>query len=292
MDIYQESNDSTRFDFFDHHHPAVIKMLTQKAIEQLAHHRVTMVLGAGNCNDIPLDLLLETFDTVVLVDVDETALDFACNTKIGSPSASKLTKIVTDLTGIHSAIKQLTPPITDEQIDSVLNQIVQPFPLSSPLIEWQGRCDLVLSIGVVSQLVDPLIDNFYQDEISRSSQTFIPMQNAVADQHFNQIRFLCSPIGIGILVFERYSSKPVAQDPPKMKQYLYLLSRVEENTTDILNLLQKPTWTPCRMRGTKPLLSLVQQTRHDGLFAWPWIFNHEQIYLMMGWLLRFESMSS
>lgn len=291
MDIYQTSNDSTRFNFIDHHHPAIIKHLTQKAIEQIATHHVAMVLGAGNCNDIPLDLLLETFDTIVLVDIDEKALDFVCNTKIDSHSASKIMKIVTDLTGIHNAIKQLMLPITDEQIGNVLNQIAQSFPPSSPLVEWFGQCDLVLSIGVVSQLIFPLLDAYYQAGIINNLHAFSPVMDAVSQQHYNQIQGLCAPDGAVLLALDLYTSKSIKKDPITFGKYCVLLGRLNDMTSEeVLSQLDKD-WAYCRMQHAQFMRTFIDLHEHGSHWIWPWIFTLEEIYLMMGWILRFESRS-
>lgn len=287
MDIYQQCNRQNRAESVDPNHLAVVTDLTQKSIERLSHYGIAMVLGAGNCQDIPLNLLLETFKTVVLVDVDREALDFARSATLGTLLGEKLETVVTDLTGIHNVVKKIKSPIKDEQIHAIMGKIVQPFPPSSPLVEWQGQCDLTLSVDVVSQLVDPLINTRYHGEFARNPQTFIPLQDAVTAQHYSQIRSLRSSNGgIGLLAFELYSSESLAGNPIKMKQYTTLLSKLpDESADEVLSCFDKNTWTPCRIRSAQPLRSLLEQEEYGSYWLWSWEFDVSQIYLMMGWLL-------
>jgi len=79
-------------------HQLAVKNLVKEALPRLSQRKVVMVLGAGNCRDIPLDLLSREFQTIVLVDIDGDALIHA---RQKAPTAITLT---CDITGLHDWI--------------------------------------------------------------------------------------------------------------------------------------------------------------------------------------------
>src|SRR3954452_18851336 len=71
-------NRSTRdhWDHFAQHRRKVCELLVPENVSAAARGKLC-VLGAGNCNDLDLPRLLESFDQIDLVDIDPTALSTA-----------------------------------------------------------------------------------------------------------------------------------------------------------------------------------------------------------------------
>lgn len=107
------------------------------------------LLGAGNCNDVELDLLAQRFGTIHLVDIDGAALDRARARQTPDVRARLVLHPGVDLTGL---LGQLDAWAVDEPDLATLNKatdvgaavVVQGLPV--------GTCDVAVSCCLMSQL--------------------------------------------------------------------------------------------------------------------------------------------
>src|SRR4051794_13265654 len=72
-------------------HRAQVTQLLREAARDLPAPRRLCVLGAGNCNDLALGMLLDSYDEVHLVDLDADALAAGVNRQ--GPSARQRLKL-------------------------------------------------------------------------------------------------------------------------------------------------------------------------------------------------------
>ena len=112
------------------------------------------VLGAGNCNDVDLPVLLQTFREVHLVDLDSQALQFGVERQLTGGSSGSGRVVLhggVDMTGIAerlAAWSQGQPPQQSE-----LRECAE-LASSCPLMELAEPFDVVASVCLLSQLID------------------------------------------------------------------------------------------------------------------------------------------
>lgn len=140
-------------------HRDLVKKLVDQAAGGIRRGRC-LVLGAGNCNDIPLDHLTDTFVEVVLFDLDASAMT-AGTARLSPQQRTRCRLLAGDLTGLHSsgvaealarrARHGLWPEL--EQYLRTLRKKIQPLPPA----ELDSGYDLVVSVCVATQLFVPFI---------------------------------------------------------------------------------------------------------------------------------------
>jgi len=148
------------------------------------------VLGAGNCNDIDLARLCETFAEVHLVDLDGDAMAAAVNWQ-DPPHANRVHYHGgVDLTGVFDELGKL-------------KHAVDVLPLLSDfhLSMLDGPFDMVVSLCTLSQLIEAVALNFGEDD-----EHFLDVVTAVRRQHIRLMTELTAPGGVGLLVFDFSSS--------------------------------------------------------------------------------------
>lgn len=140
-----------RWQVFEAHRRTVTRLLT--ACDPSNRGRLC-VLGAGNCNDLVLKELVETYGEIHLVDLDATALEQGvARQKLGpDPNAIHLHKGI-DVTGIGHLMERWSPGgVMDvEEADRCIEYALaaQPGPLPKP-------CSVVASTCLLSQLLESL----------------------------------------------------------------------------------------------------------------------------------------
>ena len=95
-----------------------------------------VVVGAGNLLDVPLDVLTDRFDEVVLADIFH-----AKDTRRRVQQMSNVTLIDADVTGAARAV-----------FDAARRQDVRSLPTSAPPVLDVGPIDLIVSVNLLSQL--------------------------------------------------------------------------------------------------------------------------------------------
>jgi len=127
----------------------------EKLMEQILkakNNGRAVVLGAGNCNDLDLNLLSSSFAEVYLLDLDLKAMELGLNRqKPQNPGKIKLLEF--DLTGILGEINLM---IRDTSLDTLISTLkaVNNNPKLPP--GFEQSFDLVVSAGVITQIIYPL----------------------------------------------------------------------------------------------------------------------------------------
>lgn len=92
-------------EIFDQHRQRVMHLLKRVACETAGR---LCVLGAGNCNDLKLDELLNAFEKVVLVDIDQTAVASAVARSIPETLRDRIhVAESTDVTGVFEYLQSI-----------------------------------------------------------------------------------------------------------------------------------------------------------------------------------------
>lgn len=123
-----------------------------------------IVLGAGRCDEIPLDLLVERFFEVRLVDADRAALDEGLRAAaLSVEAANRVTLEIADLTGLTDTLLERAKFLANEapSFDAWLERVIE---LTTELRPWPltlgdglpsavtPRFDLVVASCVLCQL--------------------------------------------------------------------------------------------------------------------------------------------
>jgi hypothetical protein len=187
-----EYNRSTRahWDHFARHRGRVAELLVP---DQLATGGRLCVLGAGNCNDLDLPRLLETFDQIDLVDLDADAIRAAVERQgMGGEPRVRLHGGL-DLTAAAPILAdwpRCRP--TDRQVDDCVRAIT-----ATPQPAIGGPFDVILSPCVLSQICLSANDALAPRHPRRRD-----LRDAIRRRHVRQIVEWLAPGGSGLLVID------------------------------------------------------------------------------------------
>ena len=155
------------------------------------------LLGAGNLNDFDLAALLTAFREIVLVDLDADALQrgltrqsLAGETRIQIVAPVDVSGVFTELTAMEN------PQAREAAIEHCLRTLAQ-----TPDFGWRGSCDVVASVGLLTQLIDGVTRT-----IDESHPRSWEVVSALRTQHLRLMLELASPGGAAVLVTEVVSS--------------------------------------------------------------------------------------
>ncbi|MCH7990460.1 MAG: hypothetical protein IID46_15070 [Planctomycetes bacterium] len=163
------------------------------------------VLGAGNCNDLDLSKLVESFCEVHLVDLDGDALQAALERQGMAGHSSIVTHGGIDLTGVCDDLAQYSPHHPPSEID--LRRIIAAAD-SFRLPDEIGRFETVISTCLLSQLHNAVVRS-----VGKSHLHFLDMLKAVRHGHLRLLTDLTLPGGRGVLVSDFTSSETVSDLP-------------------------------------------------------------------------------
>ncbi len=156
------------------------------------------LLGAGNCNDVDLQQLVDRCQEVALVDLDADALQQAVERQqLPGHSAIRLQSGI-DLTGIfdHLAPDFATSEHGQTEQVAELTRLVESFSPSGLATGF----DVVASVCLLSQLIDAVARRFPDPQVS------LPLLQAVRRRHLRLLLEHCRPGGTAILFSEVVSS--------------------------------------------------------------------------------------
>ncbi|MFT5327701.1 MAG: hypothetical protein ACI8P0_005593 [Planctomycetaceae bacterium] len=181
------------------------------------------LLGAGNCNDVDLKRLAETFDEIHLVDLDEDALaDGVRRARLENAQGTIHLHAGLDLCGVFSGLANIDP--TDEAATqgdiAALAEAAMEFSTPAGL----GRSitagfDTVASVGLLSQLIEGILSRIPNPE------TALPLITAVRTRHLRLLLQLARPGGYGVLVTEIVSSDSASEIASTSEEALPVLLR-------------------------------------------------------------------
>lgn len=123
-----------------------------------------LLLGAGNGNDVDISVIESIFDEIVLVDLDESALDRFIS-KTSNPD--KFKKVILDLSGVGNQVKPLKH-MSERHIIEHLKSL-------KPFIEWErisGQFDFVMNCNYTTQLIGPYFFTHYKKQRKNPPKDF------------------------------------------------------------------------------------------------------------------------
>ena len=196
-------------------HQGAVRTLVQQALSQIPSRNTALILGAGNCRDIPLEILTNEFQLVILADADDTTIRHVAAT------GKNMLAIPCDLSGLHqwmATLPHLEATTASERQDieeAWKTRAIPPIPAEHPLTPWIGQCDLVLSIGVATQLIFPALV-FHTGNHQIAEQP--PWPNIIVEtarSHRKLAQDLLQPQGIGVFSTEIMTSENVTARLPR-----------------------------------------------------------------------------
>ena len=193
------ANRSTRehWTYFASHRAEIHKLLVTGLRPSAEPAGRLCVLGAGNCNDIDVPALLETFAEVHLVDIDAGAVGAAVERQGVASSPRVRLHGGVDLTGMAARFADWDKaPPTDGDVLSAAREIVWP-----GVPDVGGPFDAVLSPCLLSQLV-----GYASDVLGGSHQRRRELLVALRRRHLRQVTELLTPSGTGLIVCDVASS--------------------------------------------------------------------------------------
>lgn len=176
------------------------------------------VLGAGNCNDLDLNQLLQVFSEIHLVDLDERALRYALDFQKLS-GHSQISLHVCDLTGVGQqlAIWNAGDSDSDASLTQLVDKLSRPAELNLP-----GPFDVVCSTCLLSQLIHLVVT-----AVGDTHTRFEELITAIRFQHLQTMCDLMGENGAGLLVSDFVSSASAPDMPhvpdEQFQQYLHQL---------------------------------------------------------------------
>lgn len=219
-----------------------------------------LVLGAGNCNDIDLSKLLNTFAEVHLADLDSEALNEGVLRQNVQRHPAVTLHGGIDLMGITevcSKWKEGTSPDVNE-IGSVLNLARHH--------EWpytKDYFDVTASVGLLSQLTETVILS-----IGEAHPRMMDLLRGVRSRHMQLLLETARVGGRAILITELVSSS----------SYPGLRDTSQADLTDVLHQLiagrnfftgLNPVVLKCLWQESPELAPLVEQVQLSS----PWLWN-------------------
>ena len=194
-------NEASRLDWdrYQLHRERVTNLILESVDQQPTRPPGSLcILGAGNCNDVDLAALTARFHRIDLVDLDGAALTAAVDQARQREPLSCQIQLHQgfDVTGVYDQIaiwREERP--TSTQIDAVKAT------LSKLHLPTEARFDVVVSVGLVSQLIDTLTRHLREDH-----PEFIPLLQAVRQQHLLLLAALIRPGGHGVLLVDFVST--------------------------------------------------------------------------------------
>ncbi len=233
------------------------------------------LLGAGNCNDVSLPRLLELFQQIHLVDIDEEALGRA---RKGLSKLEK-TRVIAhdsvDLSGLFKNFSDKIPsaPAAPEELAHEISVNV----LGSQL----GRHEVVVSCCLMSQLDRTLIDVL--EGRKRANPALESYREGVMLGQLRIMTELLAPGGVGIIANDLLGSGQVDLDSIHERGDL-----AEFTKQAILHRRCDPSVDPVRIRQLLRRDPILKRASHEvkTVGTWLWTVTHKEKYLVQA--LRFR----
>jgi hypothetical protein len=186
------------------HRERVSELLLDTVKEPATRTRRLCVLGAGNCNDLDLKRLAETFGEIHLVDLDGDALAEAVRRSGLNDEPDRIRLHAGhDLCGVFpalSAIERGNSVATANDI-AALAWAATHCPMPEGLHESiTGGFDTVASVGLLSQLIEGVLTRIPNPEAA------LPLLAAIRSRHLRLLLELARPGGSAVLVTEIVST--------------------------------------------------------------------------------------
>jgi hypothetical protein len=257
--IERNQESRNKWDLYQSHREKITALLISKSKSK---DDKLCILGAGNCNDLNLNVLTKYFREIHLVDIDEQAIyDGILRQELGNSDNIYVHGSI-DLTGSLPYLRELKQDkkhATMEVKDFIQKTIL---PLNLDINEPFG---VVASLCTLTQLISTVVDALGDDH-TYFSDFILKIRN----HHLNQLVNLVEPEGWGFLITDIVSSDSFAK----------MSTISEENFLEVINqlILNQNFFhgvNPYRINSVLSSNPFVSKTQI--LHPWRWNFG-ERIY--------------
>ncbi|WP_156896635.1 hypothetical protein [Desulfovirgula thermocuniculi] len=273
------------YDAWSHHREAVKKLISE-SLHYLKKRDRCIVLGAGNCNDIPLEYLGENFQQVHLADIDRQSLLRALS-RLPDNMNKKFQTLYIDLTGLNETeiFKDFVEASRQRYYKRFLSSLrkLRANLLDFPFPKIGQNYDLVVSVCVTTQLFSPFIFSIlpHSPKMALNKMTTIirEISNLLVDRYFVLLHDLTFPDGCVVLasdIFEWNTEGNKANEFAKVIRNPYNLN--SDMINNLLNFKQHLV--------TMGSLSVnLKMFECPYILDWLWEFKKDKMYIVRGFVL-------
>lgn len=283
------TNLETCIPYWDQHQEYIRKMVIS-VLEHRESSDVSLIIGAGNCYDVPLQLICESYNENHLLDLDEETLT-KTKEKCDKDIYEKIKLIKKELTGINETdANELLRCLSFGnylKAEAILFDLINGTNCLPELV-GSNKYSLIISSTVSTQLLIPLIQAIEQTGNDRLITLAKKLGDTLAEKHYCQIiDLLTNGSGVGIITSEQYAwgSLPDGRNLPLSKfiEKPELMLR-----DDIQKLIEKHGGSYIingrinfnRLTNVQPEINVISQEQ------WIWRFSENIYYLVKGWIIK------
>jgi hypothetical protein len=227
------------------------------------------VLGAGNCNDIDLQLLARTFEQVTLADIDLQAVQDAV---VRQGSYPNIAIAPLDVTGVLGILGTETPGKVGLAIDALRQRRMMG--RRSPL----GTFDVVISSCLLTQIIFNT-----RLAVTADDPAFPELLDALRLDHLHLLCELLAPGGLGILATDVISTD-LAPYLPAIPEALFAEAATKLIDLGICMAGAHPWQIRRLMEGDEDLRRQLQGVQTLG--PWRWTMRADLVYVVYTHLLH------
>jgi hypothetical protein len=267
LDLHAQNNRATAasWERFASHRSRVTELLRAAGGETLA------ILGAGNCNDVDLELLGQQFREIHLVDIDRAAVERARQWQAPGRASSVVTHAPVDLSGCLEALPRYRNEVPD------ITELAQ-WPRNAASRAFGAvtmTFDTVASVCMLSQLMQACAVGLGVDH---PCLQVIACATAVA--HLRSLVRMVNPGGTAILITDVVSSETFSFEERLARGVdpLDVLAQIDKIDASLSGT--GPTFTLEIMGGDAEIGPALETPRL--VSPWAWRFNDEVLYLVYG----------
>ena len=173
--------------------------VTQFLLRSAQPGQTLCVLGAGNCNDLDLQRLRQTFSLIHLIDLDAEALAVGCEQQGVASDPAIVQQGGIDVTNLASRLEAWVPeqPIPAHAIQgALLDSMARPLP-GLPTKQF----DVVTSVGLLTQLIEMVLFS-----LGPQHPQLLEVLSSVRLRHLRLLLELTKPGGVAWLFVEVVST--------------------------------------------------------------------------------------
>jgi len=265
LDLHAQNNRATAasWERFASHRSQVTELLRAAGGETVA------ILGAGNCNDVDLELLGRQFREIHLVDIDRAAIERACQWQAPGLASSLVTHAPVDLSGCLEVLPRYRNEVPD----------------LTELAEWSKNA-AARAFGAVTMTFDTVASVCMLSQLMHACAVGLGVENpclqviacATAVAHLRSLVRMVQPGGTAILITDVVSSAtfPFEERLARGAEPLDLLAQVDK--LDATFSGTGPSFTLEIMSGDVEIAAALEPPRL--VTPWVWRFNDETRYFV------------
>ncbi|TRY23301.1 hypothetical protein FOI68_21630 [Brevibacillus sp. LEMMJ03] len=244
-----------------------------------------LILGAGNGNDIPIDLIESIFEEIVLVDIDNNALNNFLNK---TSDKSKYQTHIIDLSGIADQVESVD---LINVSNSALANIISNLKPNINLSAIKGKFNIILNANYFSQLTAPLSYKFLKDHKQAPNyikKALSKVNNEIQAYLFQEINNLLEVNGICIHstdIIEIYYNELTKEKNESCVLVMKATNGLQDmaNIQSILHIIDE---RGLRIEGSNYPVNLIQElfdTKTSFFMYWP--FDHGE-FIIKGYVVQ------